>query len=114
MSSRYDVKLGYPLSRREVQIVNLLVAGLKMSEAANELGLSHDTVKCYLGRIAGKLGCPQRVQSVVSHIASRQVQEVRDVLAEVERALEQDGDMFTALDAIKKLNASHAAYLQSA
>jgi two-component system, NarL family, nitrate/nitrite response regulator NarL len=50
------------LSKREMDIVQALAAGLKNREIAEKLGLSQHTVKNYLFRIFDKLGVSTRVE----------------------------------------------------
>lgn len=44
-----------PLTPRQREIVVHLVAGLKYAQIANELGISHETVKVHVARIAHRL-----------------------------------------------------------
>ena len=53
------------LSRREVQVVSLVVRGLKDREIAVQLGITEATVKVHLRRIYRKLKCRNRTELAV-------------------------------------------------
>lgn len=61
---------GRELSTREQSILTLVAEGDTNGEAAAVLGLSEETVKCYLRRILAKLGAVNRTHAVA--IAFRQ------------------------------------------
>lgn len=50
------------LSRRQRQILALLVQGLKNKEIATNLGISEGTVKCYLTKLFEKVGAKDRFE----------------------------------------------------
>jgi two-component system nitrate/nitrite response regulator NarL len=50
------------LSRRQSQILALLVQGLKNKEIATHLGISEGTVKCYLTKLFEKVGAKDRFE----------------------------------------------------
>lgn len=50
------------LSRRQKQILGLLVQGLKNKEIAANLGISEGTVKCYLTKLFEKVGAKDRFE----------------------------------------------------
>ena len=50
------------LSRRQSQILTLLVQGLKNKEIATQLGISEGTVKCYLTKLFDKVGAKDRFE----------------------------------------------------
>jgi DNA-binding CsgD family transcriptional regulator len=50
------------LSRRQSQILALLVQGLKNKEIATQLGISEGTVKCYLTKLFDKVGAKDRFE----------------------------------------------------
>jgi DNA-binding NarL/FixJ family response regulator len=52
------------LSRREVEVLKLIAAGLSNSEIANALYVSHATVKTHVNRILSKTGARDRAQAV--------------------------------------------------
>jgi len=54
-----------PLSRREVEVLRLIAAGLSNSEIATTLGIGPETVKTYVSRIFTKLDLRDRVQAVI-------------------------------------------------
>jgi LuxR family maltose regulon positive regulatory protein len=51
-----------PLSRRELEVLRLIVAGLSNPEIAEELVVAVSTVKSHVNHIYGKLGVKNRVQ----------------------------------------------------
>jgi LuxR family maltose regulon positive regulatory protein len=53
-----------PLSEREVEVLQLIAAGLSNREIAHKLLLSLNTVKSHTGNIYGKLGVSSRTQAV--------------------------------------------------
>ncbi|MDB5705497.1 MAG: hypothetical protein JWN66_2613 [Sphingomonas bacterium] len=52
-------------SRRETQVLDLLVAGKSYSVMADLLGISHNTVKVYAGAVLAKLGVADRTRAAV-------------------------------------------------
>ena len=50
------------LSRRQSEILALLVQGLKNKEIATQLGISEGTVKCYLTKLFEKVGAKDRFE----------------------------------------------------
>jgi DNA-binding NarL/FixJ family response regulator len=53
-----------PLSKREVQILQMVAYGATTKEVAHDLGISPHTVKTHLERIFEKLGANDRAQAV--------------------------------------------------
>jgi NarL family two-component system response regulator LiaR len=53
----------YDLSRRELEVLTLVVAGLSNSEIAKNLSVSRSTIKTHLGNIFSKLGVSNRVEA---------------------------------------------------
>lgn len=53
-----------PLSERELEVLNLIAAGLKNREIAEELFVALSTIKSHVNNIYGKLGVSSRVQAV--------------------------------------------------
>jgi DNA-binding CsgD family transcriptional regulator len=64
---------GIPLlTRREEQIVGMVIEGLPNQEIAVKLGVSAHTVKNHLFRVYEKLGISNRVELVLYAQSSRQ------------------------------------------
>ncbi len=59
------------LSRRELDVMRLVVEGLSNRQVANQLNLSHHTVKNYVFRMFDKLGVSSRVELVRYALANR-------------------------------------------
>jgi predicted ATPase/DNA-binding CsgD family transcriptional regulator len=53
-----------PLSERELEVLQLIAAGLKNREIADELIVALSTIKSHVNNIYGKLGVSSRVQAV--------------------------------------------------
>jgi DNA-binding NarL/FixJ family response regulator len=53
-----------PLTRREIDVLELLVEGLSNKTIAARLGISDQTVKFHVAAIAGKLGAANRTDAV--------------------------------------------------
>jgi LuxR family maltose regulon positive regulatory protein len=53
-----------PLTKREREVLRLVVAGLPNSEIAGELVIAVSTVKSHINRIYGKLGVESRTRAV--------------------------------------------------
>lgn len=54
-----------PLSKREMEVLAQLTRGLSNKEIANELGISHQTVKNHVTSILRKLGVEDRTQATL-------------------------------------------------
>jgi len=54
-----------PLSKREMEILGLVIEGMSNKEIAYNLGISHQTVKNHMTAILGKLGVSDRTQAAV-------------------------------------------------
>lgn len=50
------------LTARELQVVALIVEGMRYKEIAQSLGLSYETVKTYVGRIRKKLDVSSKTE----------------------------------------------------
>tara|TARA_R110002020_G_scaffold16515_16_gene58318 strand:- start:1787 stop:1993 length:207 start_codon:yes stop_codon:yes gene_type:complete len=50
------------LTARELEVVELIVKGLRYKEIATSLGLSYETIKTYVGRIRKKLGVSSKTE----------------------------------------------------
>lgn len=59
------------LSRREQQVAEAVVRGLKNRQIAQELGLSPETVKRHLATIYSKLAVPGRVRLAIHVLQTR-------------------------------------------
>lgn len=60
-----DERYKAPLSRREMEVLRLMVAGMSNKEIAYRLGISHQTVKNHITAIFSKLGVADRTQATV-------------------------------------------------
>jgi len=68
------------LSRRQTQLLSLLVQGLKNREIASELGISEGTVKAYLTTLFEKVGARDRFELALYGL--KNLRNVRGVEAE--------------------------------
>ena len=59
-----DSQFEEPLTRREVQVLELLAEGLPNKAIAARLGISDQTVKFHVAAISGKLGAANRTDAV--------------------------------------------------
>lgn len=50
------------LTPRESDVIKLIVKGLRYREIADDLGLSYETVKTYVGRIRKKLAVSSKTE----------------------------------------------------
>jgi len=57
-------ELAEPLTRREVEVLQMLAAGLMNKEIAARLNISEHTVKFHVASILGKLGAATRTEAV--------------------------------------------------
>lgn len=55
-----------PLTRREVEVMDLLTCGLRSQEIADTLSISVETVKVHIQHIYRKLGVKNRVEMILS------------------------------------------------
>jgi DNA-binding NarL/FixJ family response regulator len=53
------------LSRRELQVLQLLVAGMETAQIGRELGVSPITARNHISRLVAKLGVRNRLQAVL-------------------------------------------------
>jgi DNA-binding NarL/FixJ family response regulator len=61
-------RLVEPLTPREIEVLQLLAAGLGNKEIASRLGISDHTVKFHVASVMGKLGAASRTEAVTSGI----------------------------------------------
>ena len=54
-----------PLSKREIEVMKLVIAGKSNSEIAKELYITKNTVKAHMSNIMEKLAVTDRVQAAV-------------------------------------------------
>jgi DNA-binding CsgD family transcriptional regulator len=50
------------LTARELDVVKLIVSGMRYKGIADSLGLSYETIKTYVGRIRKKLGVQSKTE----------------------------------------------------
>jgi DNA-binding NarL/FixJ family response regulator len=62
---RPPAEMAEPLTNRELEVMQLLAAGLTNKEIASRLGISDHTVKFHVNAILGKLGVETRTEAVV-------------------------------------------------
>jgi NarL family two-component system response regulator LiaR len=62
-ASYKPAQLGDDLTERERQVLTLLVDGMTNKEIANQLSLSHGTVRVYVSHILAKLGVGNRTEA---------------------------------------------------
>ncbi|HTI72663.1 MAG TPA: response regulator transcription factor [Candidatus Limnocylindria bacterium] len=53
-----------PLSAREKELLDLLAEGLRYKEAADRMGVSLNTIRCYIRRVYEKLHANSRVEAI--------------------------------------------------
>jgi NarL family two-component system response regulator YdfI len=63
-ASRYLGELTEPLTRRELEVLQMLASGLGNKQIAAGLNISEHTVKFHVGSILGKLGAESRTEAV--------------------------------------------------
>jgi DNA-binding NarL/FixJ family response regulator len=63
-TSRGLDELAEPLTRREIEVLQMLAAGLSNKEIAARLNISEHTVKFHVASILGKLGAGSRTEAV--------------------------------------------------
>jgi DNA-binding NarL/FixJ family response regulator len=68
-----EVVKRHALSRREVEICRLLVAGLTNADIARRLYIEEKTVKNHLNRIFAKLGAANRAEAIATCLGTRTV-----------------------------------------
>jgi len=62
---RPGVDLEVPLTQREIQIVQQVVAGMSNKQIGDELGISYETVKEHVQHVLRKIGVTDRTQAAV-------------------------------------------------
>jgi DNA-binding NarL/FixJ family response regulator len=55
-----------PLTRRELEILELVAAGMTNKAIASHVGISEHTVKFHVNALLGKLGAQSRTQAVTT------------------------------------------------
>jgi two-component system, NarL family, nitrate/nitrite response regulator NarL len=63
--NREALPMAEPFTARELEVVQLLAAGLTNKEIAQRLGITEHTVKFHVNAILGKLGAATRTEAVV-------------------------------------------------
>jgi len=64
-ATRPAAEMAEPLTNRELEVMQLLAAGMTNKEIAQRLGISDHTVKFHVNAILGKLGVETRTEAVV-------------------------------------------------
>jgi DNA-binding NarL/FixJ family response regulator len=59
-----------PLSRRELEVLEMASLGLRNADIAERLGLSVHAIKFHLAAVYKKLGVANRTEAVVSYMRS--------------------------------------------
>lgn len=59
----------YPLSSRELEVLQMIALGHQNEQIAKQLFLSVGTVRSHVHRILGKLACQNRAQAAMKGIA---------------------------------------------
>jgi DNA-binding CsgD family transcriptional regulator len=78
------------LTKREEDVVRLLVEGMQNREIARELNLSEHTIKNYLFHIFDKLGVSSRVELILYAVSSSKRIQIAGIEGEVKEEDEFD------------------------
>ena len=70
-TTQHPDKLGYDLTKRQQEVLQLMVEGLNNREIAKRLVISHSTVKNHICSIYVKLNTTNRTQTVALAIKNR-------------------------------------------
>jgi DNA-binding NarL/FixJ family response regulator len=76
----------FPLSRREQEVMHLLIEGLSNQQIAKQLNVGCETIKTHLRHILAKLHVSGRTQAVVKALKAAAAAETRLAVAEAKRA----------------------------
>lgn len=66
------------LTRREAEVLTLVVRGLTNKEMANELRCSAKTIELHVSHLLRKAGVPNRVRLLAKLLASAEVERLHD------------------------------------
>jgi DNA-binding CsgD family transcriptional regulator len=58
-------KAGTPMTRREIQVIELVARGMTNGQIGDRIGISVHTVKFHMDRLLAKLNAPNRVCAAV-------------------------------------------------
>lgn len=78
MRRRASAPVGPQLSNRELEVLELLVNGLKVAQISERLYISDSTTKTHVSKIYNKLGAENRAQAVMAAVRLGLVKDVTD------------------------------------
>lgn len=73
MPKHYADRLGQPLTKRQIEVLELIACGYTNKQIAEKMHVSYETIKTNLRKAATKLGAKSRIHAVVLGIATRQI-----------------------------------------
>lgn len=98
MSLSRALVVGQPLSKREVEVLELAAVGRSNGEIGGALGIGHRTVNHHMSSILAKLGADDRTAAAVKYLAGSEI-----LYRSEERLLAIRRDIDMALAAIREL-----------
>ena len=79
-------QFGHPLSRREVEVLDLVVQGLSSEDVGAKLFVTEKTVKFHLTHVYIKLGVKSRAEAIVK-VLTRDLSEANQALLAMKESL---------------------------